>query len=332
MENKIYYLISSHKFHLENKPLGILQADFVRVKFLYCGICGGDFSCYLGRRSDYPYTLGHEFVAQVMEVGSNVKNLFIKDFVVSDFNYRCGKCKYCLNGKDHLCIYNNIGYFSNRAFAQYADIHYSYLLSVNNIIPIENATLIEPLSCVIHAYNQIKKICIPNTILIVGLGGIGMLFCFYLKIIKKFKNVFVYDIVSEKVSKVIKIFNCKPLTEPEIIDFDLIIDATNSISGAMFCTNISKSGQKYCMMSHLYGLDTSFIYEAFCQKEIHPIFPLRNGNIGNIKKAINIIKNYWKNEYNITIEVFPISKIQQVFDNKKNFISCKQVFSMIEFQ
>ena len=241
MENKIYYLIASQKFQLENKPLGILPADFVRVKFLFCGICGGDFSCYLGRRADYPYTLGHEFVAQVIEVGTNVKNLFINDFVVSDFNYRCGKCKYCLKGKEHLCRYNDIGYFSNRAFAQYADIHYSYLFRVNNTIPIENATLIEPLSCVIHAYNLIKKIGKPKTILIVGLGGIGMLFCFYLKIIEKIEDIFVYDIVPEKISKVIKAFNCRPIEKPEIIDYDFIIDATNSISGTIFCTNISNS-------------------------------------------------------------------------------------------
>lgn len=83
------------------------------------------------------------------------------------------------------------------------------------------------------------------------------------------------------------------------------------------------------MMSHLYGLDTSFIYEKICQKEIHPLFPLRNGNRDNIFLAIQIIQKYWKTKYEQTIEIFPISKIQQVFNNKKEMTSNKQVLSIM---
>lgn len=98
MENNVYYLINKGTFKLQRNDLNSLKPDYVRVQFLYCGICGGDYSCFLGRRTSYPYTLGHEFVASVIDTGKNVNNFYIGDFVVSDFNYRCQKCSYCLTG------------------------------------------------------------------------------------------------------------------------------------------------------------------------------------------------------------------------------------------
>lgn len=329
MENNVYYLITKGKFQLSKTDLKVLRPDYVRVQFLYCGICGGDYSCFLGRRTSYPYTLGHEFVAKVIDTGKNVDNFYKGDLVISDFNYRCQKCSYCLDGKEHLCIQNNVEYFSNRAFAEYADIHKSYLYNVNSIKNAVNCTLVEPLSCVIHAYNEILRICSPSNVLIVGLGNIGMLFAFYLTTVIKLDKIFVHDSILEKERRIINLFGCCTINPNNPQKYDLIIDATNSIAGAQFCLNISSFSQKICMMSHLYGLDTSFIYEKICQKEIHPLFPLRNGNRDNIFLAIQIIQKYWKTKYEQTIEIFPISKIQQVFNNKKEMTSNKQVLSIM---
>lgn len=328
MKNNVYYLIKKGTFQSSINELNNLNPNYVRVQFLYCGICGGDYSCFLGRRTSYPYSLGHEFVARIIEVGKNVINFNKDNLVVSDFNYRCGKCSYCLAKKEHLCIQNNAGYFTNRAFAEYADIHKNYLYNVSILQNIIDATLIEPLSCVIHAYNEILHIYNPQSVLIVGLGNIGMLFAFYLKLVMKIEKIFVHDFIPEKEKRIIKLFNCFIIDTNHSQEYDLIIDATNSITGAKFCLNISTFSQKYCMMSHLYGLETSFIYEMMSQKEIHPLFPLRNGNRNNIRLAIQIIHKYWQPNYDETIEVFPISQIQQVFNKKDFLISNKQVIAI----
>lgn len=328
MENKIYYLTNKGEFELKTQKLGVLLSDYVRVKFLYCGICGGDYSCFLGRRNSYPYTLGHEFVAEVLDVGKNVTDFSLKDLVVSDFNYRCGKCNYCLEKKEHLCLQNNIAKFSNRAFAQYADIHYKYLYKIAFSDNIASATLIEPLSCVIHAYDLMERIIIPQKLLIVGVGNVGMLFAFYLKIVMRIEQVYVYDLIPERAQRVIELFGCIHMDSSDSCKYDFIIDATNSISGAEFCLNISQASQRYCMMSHLYGLDTSFIYEKMCQKEIYPLFPLRNGNSGNIKQAIQIIIEYWSPLFEQTLELFSIEQIQQVFEQKPTLLSNKQILTM----
>lgn len=328
MENNVYYLIKKRTFQLSRNDLSTLKPNFVRVQYLYCGICGGDYSCFLGRRTSYPYSLGHEFVAKVIKIGTEVTNLKENDYVISDFNYRCGRCSYCLDKKEHLCIQNDVSYFSNRAFAEYADIHRNYLYNVNVLDNIVNATLVEPLSCVIHAYNEILSICNPKSILIVGLGNIGMIFAFYLKLVIKKEKVFIHDSVPEKERRIIALFNCAEMDIDYTLKYDLIIDATNSITGAKFCLDISSSSQKYCMMSHLYGLDTSFIYEMMCQKEIHPLFPLRNGNRENIHLAIKIIYQYWQSSFDETIEVFPITQIQNIFDKKHSLKSNKQIISI----
>ena len=328
MKNDVYYLIKKGKFQLSRNDLDVLKPNYVRVQFLYCGICGGDYSCFLGRRTSYPYSLGHEFVAKVIDIGKEVDTFSVNDFVISDFNYRCGKCLYCLKGKDHLCIQNNVGYFTNRAFAEYADIHKNYLYNVKILKNITNATLVEPLSCVIHAYEEILSICKPQCILIVGLGNIGMLFAFYLKLVVKMEKVFVHDSITEKKRRIIKLFKCTEMNMDNSQKYDFIIDATNSITGANFCLAISRFSQKYCMMSHLYGLDTSFIYEMMCQKEIKPIFPLRNGNRNNIHLATQIIHKYWHPNFDEVMEIFPISQIQQVFDKKCSLKSNKQIISM----
>lgn len=95
MNNTVYYHTAPFKIEKKATTLESLRDEYVRVKFLYCGICGGDYSVYLGRRHKYPVSLGHEWVAKVIQVGKNVKDITENMCVVSDFNYRCGECNYC---------------------------------------------------------------------------------------------------------------------------------------------------------------------------------------------------------------------------------------------
>ena len=59
LDNIVSYLVAPHKFVNFNTLLpDEIPTDYVRVKFLFCGICGGDYSRYLGYRKEYPYLLG----------------------------------------------------------------------------------------------------------------------------------------------------------------------------------------------------------------------------------------------------------------------------------
>ena len=72
LNNIVSYLVAPHKFNNEACMLpDIVPSDYVRVKYEYCGICGGDYSRFLGYRNDYPISLGHEFVAKVLDINCN---------------------------------------------------------------------------------------------------------------------------------------------------------------------------------------------------------------------------------------------------------------------
>jgi threonine dehydrogenase-like Zn-dependent dehydrogenase len=85
---------------------GILSADDVIVKVKRCAICGSDLHVYYGREEgiDHHTAMGHEFTGEVVEVGSNVKNLRKGDLVMSPFTTSCGKCFYCVRGLTCRCV------------------------------------------------------------------------------------------------------------------------------------------------------------------------------------------------------------------------------------
>ena len=308
-----------------NQKLPYPQDKFICVKFEYCAICGGDYSTFLGRRTDYPYSLGHEFVGKVLSIGQDVTDFNVGDYVVSDLNYRCGKCLYCKNSQSHLCEKNSIANFSNRAFAMYGNIHAKYLYKIPKLSWLPRACLIEPLSCVIHACNSIK--CKSGmSILICGGGGIGSLFCFYLSRVIRNVNIIVCEQNKNKLNLLKQSFDILEYDENSSVKFDWIIDCSNSISGLDFCLSVCSKGGNLCIMSHLYGLNTSFVYNTICEKEINPKFPLRNGNMENMRQAITYINNYWSDKDDDLIGIY--RDMTEAFTNKNNSPFCKQVIDI----
>lgn len=292
MHNKVYYHTAPYKIETVNNVIAPPTRKYITVEYLYCGICGGDYSTYIGRRNDFPYSLGHEFVGRVINIGNDVSALHIGDYVISDFNYRCGNCINCISGKSHLCLQNDVQKFTNRAFAQYGNIHENYLYKIPQFKFLPKACLIEPLSCVIHACNLCKFNKNMN-IVINGCGSIGMLFIFYLSKVLSLKNIYINEINEMREKNIIANFPVKTY-KPNIIDkYDYIIECSNSTEGVKKSLDLCSAGGRICIMSHLYGVDTSFIYEKICKKELVPIFPLRNGNIDTIKLAIDYINNIW---------------------------------------
>lgn len=325
IDNKIFFNSGKYTFNTTTSKLASPESDYVRVQYLYCGICGGDYSLYLGRKKKYPATRGHEFIAEVIDIGDNVKDICVGDYVVSDFNFRCGKCEYCQQGQSHLCVMNDIQKFSNRAFAQYANIHHSYLLTVNDIKVLPRACFIEPLSCVLHAIDMLS-INSDTKILINGGGSIGSLFCFYFCRVKGFRNVHVIEKNRSRLDNLIKCFNVIDGSGNEIARYDIIIECTNSIDGMLAALNKTLQGSNICIMSHLYGLDTSFIYETLCKKEITPVFPLRNGEKCNLSKAYSIIRDYWHDGDDILFEIY--NSVEEAFKNKASSKHNKQIIKI----
>src|ERR1700736_4535444 len=89
-------------------PKPINPRDAV-VRVTLSAICGSDLHLYGGfipamQRGDI---LGHEFMGEVVEVGSGVKNLRTGDRVVVPFPIACGACFFCREGLSSLCENSN---------------------------------------------------------------------------------------------------------------------------------------------------------------------------------------------------------------------------------
>ena len=320
--NVVAIFTEQYKIELEKAPMPVLKDGYVCVEYLYCGICGGDYSVYRGYRHSYPISLGHEFVGKVISVSPSVKNLIEGQYVVSDFNYRCNECCYCLEGKSHLCVSNDIGHFSNRGFAKYASIHSSYLVAIQPPEYLPRACLIEPLSCVIHACHEVS-INSKLQMLICGSGGIGMLFCFILLRVYNNINVTVAETNLLKLDLLCKHFAVQKYLPTNQKKYDLIIDCSNSINGLQFALDKAKRGSNICIMSHLYGLETSFVYEQACKKELHCSFPLRNGEQSNLLVAADLIKKHWTQEDDEMLTIY--DNVDIAFKEKASSPYCKQI-------
>lgn len=321
-DNVVAIFTELKKIELVKQPMPTISEEDVLIEYLYCGICGGDYSVYCGNRKPYPISLGHEFVGKILSVGKNVLEFSPGQYVVSDFNYRCNKCKYCTNNQTHLCVDNNIQLFSNRGFAKYASVHHSYLVPIAPPDYLPRACLIEPLSCVIHACN-ILDIKTGMNILICGGGGIGMLFCFIFSNIVQNVNVTIAETNSKKAELLYKNFRHNQYYTSTQREYDLIIDCSNSLDGLKFSLAHTPCGGRICIMSHLYGLETSFVYEQICKKELQCYFPLRNGEKENLLLATKYINQFWKNEYDEMLNIY--NNIETAFHEKSSNSFCKQI-------
>jgi threonine dehydrogenase-like Zn-dependent dehydrogenase len=94
----------------EEKPMPeILHPEDCIVKVLRSCICGSDLHLYNGNVPDTRVgsTFGHEFVGEVVELGSEVNKLKLGDKVLVPFNIACGKCSFCRQGLYGNCHESN---------------------------------------------------------------------------------------------------------------------------------------------------------------------------------------------------------------------------------
>ena len=144
-----------------------------------CGVCGTDVHIYHGEPGSAdvcpPVVLGHEYSAQVVEVGEGVSGFSVGDHVTVDPNIYCGRCNPCQNGRKQLCLHMEaIGVTRDGGFAQYSQIPASQAFKLDPQVPWEAAAMAEPLACCVHGIDLAgirpgQKVCV------VGGGAIGLI-------------------------------------------------------------------------------------------------------------------------------------------------------------
>lgn len=97
----------------------------VLIRVLVTGICGTDLHIYewderAQKTIPVPLIIGHEFVGEIVAVGSNVNDFQIGDIVSGEGYVVCGRCRNCLAGRRNICAHTmGVGVNRPGAFAEF---------------------------------------------------------------------------------------------------------------------------------------------------------------------------------------------------------------------
>ena len=156
----------------------VTQDDWVLIKNEGCGLCGSDLHILAdppGFEATLGVVLGHEFLGEVIEVGSAVTETKVGDRVAVNPNLTCGKCRYCKAGLlNHCENWTTLGLHVDGGFAPYVTAPERALHNVSKDLPFDTAVWIEPLSCVVNGTDKLA-IQPGQTAVVIGAGPIGML-------------------------------------------------------------------------------------------------------------------------------------------------------------
>ena len=201
----------------------------VKIAVKAVGICGSDVHGYLGLtgRRIPPMIMGHEFSGVVEKAGELVTKYTKGNRVtVYPVDY-CGNCEMCRKGAYQLCrSRRQFGVLDvDGAFAEYICVPEKCCISVNDKVPFEIASLVEPAAVALHGVMHAGGVE-GKTALVVGAGTIGLLSLVCLKN-KGVKKVIVSDISDSRL-KVAKKMGAEHVINPQEDDFKKqILSLTN---------------------------------------------------------------------------------------------------------
>ena len=339
--------MKSQKIIQYEKPLVSVEEDTpvpqgteVLIKILYCGVCHTDVHINDGyftlsgekrmdtsSRRSLPFTPGHEIFGEVAGLGENAEDIQTGDRRAVFPWIGCGKCSTCIQGNENLCDKgsNGIGTSVNGGYSDYVIVpHSKYLINTQGIDDRLAATY---MCSGVTAYSAIKKIGKlekNDSVLILGLGGVGMS---GLQIGKAILDnpLLAADIDDAKLQR------AKDLGATSVYDtgakdsvprlisetdggIAAVIDFVGSEKSAAFGLSCIKRGGKYIVVG-LYGGEISVPLATIPLRAISIIGTL-TGSLDETKEVIKLAKTGKINP--IPIEERPMAKASKSLDDLRN--------------
>ena len=164
---------------LETVPDPEVGINDVLIRVRKTGICGTDLHIaswdpWAARTIQTPLVVGHEFVGEVVETGSNVYDFTTGDIVSGEGHVTCGLCRHCMAGRRHLCAHTvGLGVGRDGAFAEYVVLPMTNVWSHWPGVDEEVAAIFDPFGNAVHtalAFNVLGE-----DVLVSGAGPIGLM-------------------------------------------------------------------------------------------------------------------------------------------------------------
>ena len=164
---------------LRDLPRPTLAPHDVAIRVAYSGICGSELSGFLGQNSlrRPPLVFGHEFSGWVEAVGDAVADhadLAIGTPVTANPLVTCGRCDYCITGRQELCTERRLlGAHLPGCNADVVVVPAASVLALPDGMSLQDGAMVEPAACAVRAV-EAAAVGPTSTALVLGAGPIGL--------------------------------------------------------------------------------------------------------------------------------------------------------------
>lgn len=295
-------------FELGYESVPAIALEDVRIKVSYCAICATDIRILEGTKKKdihYPCVIGHEISGIVDKVGGKIRDFSVGDRVNLSPVIPCGVCHACLTGRENVCKSRKVfGYQLNGGFAEYVRVPSKAIQSGNLIklpdcLSLEEATLVEPLACCVHAVKKVE-ISANDHVLIIGAGAIGQML---LQLCKFYRCEFVMvsDFLENRRNMAMK-FHADSVVNPSCQDIENITTGFDKIFVSCASAAVVNRAISLCT-----GGGTVILFSGFPGGGFAPV-ELNNIHYNEIH--LTGTRSYQRNDYMEAFDLLIRRKIQ----------------------
>ena len=166
---------------MEDVPVPTIGPNDVLVKVRRTAVCGTDIHIYewddwAQKTIPVPMVVGHEFMGEIVALGSEVAGLSVGDRVSAEGHVTCGHCRRCRGGQRHLCR-NTVGVGVNRpgAFAEFVSVPALNVYRLPEAVTDDLGAVLDPFGNAVHT--ALSFDLVGEDVLVTGAGPIGAMAC-----------------------------------------------------------------------------------------------------------------------------------------------------------
>ena len=292
------------------------------LRIRYCGVCGADVASYTGNQpfTTYPRIPGHEFSAEIVEIGENNRGLKAGDVVTANPYFNCGSCYSCRRGFVNCCVDNQtMGVQRDGSFCEYV------AMPIERIIPgrglsAKELALVEPFTISYHALHR-AEVKAGDTVLIVGAGPIGL---FALLTAKSMgTKVYMADVLEGRLQLakelgadgVIHSGKQNVQKETERLTngngFDVCVEACGLSETFLTCIDCAAFAGNIILIGNG-KKETTFLHSVLLKKELN-VFGSRNSYTSDFEHVIELIAGGEVDVMKLVSDVYPMKRADEAF-------------------
>ncbi len=293
------------------------------LKIKYCGICGADVASFTGNQpfTTYPRIPGHEFSAEIAQIGENDKGLKVGDVVTANPYFNCGECYSCRRGIVNACTDNQtMGVQRDGSFCEYVAMPVERIIDGKGLSAKELA-LIEPFAISCHALSR-AQVKAGDNLLIMGAGPIGLFALIKAKAIGA--KVMIADMLDSRLSlakeygadKTVNIKNeniadcAVEFTNGDM--FDVTVEACGQPETFLNCIDFAATGANVILIGNG-KRDTTFLHSILLKKELN-VFGSRNAFTKDFEELIDLVASGKADVLKMVSGVYPMNNAIDAFN------------------